>query len=107
MKYEGYPDSRRFSSKAVDGQRCFVYDFRFSSNLATEVGAWMKRSAHWGGHGTALRSNSVVVALDKPLFRCTEKLPYVTRLVAIIVCHVKLRDEECTAHSLNDAAFLW
>lgn len=66
----------------------------------------MKRWAHWAVRVVELRIYYTAALLNMPFIRCTEKLPYVTQLAAIIHCYVDLCDEESTTQSLNYVALL-
>lgn len=85
----------------IDVQLRFEYDLRYDANRITAIGARIKRRAHWGDCGAALRTDFVAIHLDMAFIRCTKELPYMSRLVGFMDCYADLWNEELTTHSLN------
>lgn len=105
LKYDGYLDTRRFMSLSLGSYHRFVYDSRYGVNWGTAVVVWMKRWAHWSGHGTFLPVDFLMSPTHMLSTRCIKELPYVEWLETVIIRYVRLYDEEFATHSLGYVAF--
>lgn len=106
MKNKVYFDSRRFTSVPIHGQHRFVYDSSFGVNWVTAFGASIERWAYWTVvAGNFLFTPWCFLSICH-LFVCTEELPYISRLAAVMVPYADFCDEELTTHTLSYVALL-
>lgn len=76
-------DARRFQGMPAGEDRCIVCDVPHGANCNTQVGACIKRQAHWGGRGVAFRQGNASW-FDRPFLRCTAERGYIVRIILIV-----------------------
>lgn len=66
-------DAPRFEEMTVRRDSRTVYDARHGANCNIQVGAWIRRWAHWGSRGAVLQQDNAPW-LDMPFLRCIKNV---------------------------------
>lgn len=99
LTYEDGLDSRRFQAVLARGDSRTIHDARFWFSRDTRESVWIKRLAHWGGHGAIWRQG-IAPWLGLPFLRCTEARRKIECAAEIVNEYVHVLSNNLPAASL-------